>query len=52
MKDDQETTRKGSMLRKARLAAGAAGAAVLAGFASAAVVYGDDGEVALLPWWP
>jgi hypothetical protein len=51
MEKDEETTRTGGMLRKARLAAAAAGAAVLTGFASTAVVYGDDGDVTLLPWW-
>lgn len=48
MEKDEETTRTGGMLRKARLAAAAA---VLTGFASTAVVYGDDGDVTLLPWW-
>jgi hypothetical protein len=33
MEKDEETRRTGGMLRKARLAAAAAGAAVLAGFA-------------------
>jgi tRNA splicing endonuclease len=51
MEKDQEITRTGRIVRKARLAAAASGAAVLAGFASTAVVYGDDGDVAWLPWW-
>jgi hypothetical protein len=51
MARDQETRRKGRLLRKAGLAASAAGAALLAAFASTAIVYGDDGDIALLPWW-
>jgi hypothetical protein len=51
MEKDQEITRTGRIVRKARLAAAASGAAVLAGFASTAVVYGDGGDVAWLPWW-
>jgi hypothetical protein len=48
---DHESRKNGRFLNKARLAAGAAGAAMLAGFASSAIMYGDDGDIALLPWW-
>jgi hypothetical protein len=51
MEKNHEMTRTGRALRKARFAAGATGAALLAAFASTAVVYGTDGEVAVLPWW-
>ena len=51
MEKGQKMTRTGRILRRVRLAAGATGAAVLAGFASMAVVYGDDGDVVLVPWW-
>jgi hypothetical protein len=51
MERDDQMTKKRRALRKIRLAAGATGTALLAGFASTAVVYGTDGEVAVLPWW-
>ena len=49
---DHEISRRARVLHRTRRIAGTTVAAVLAGFASTAVVYGSDGDVAVMPWWP
>jgi hypothetical protein len=44
-------SRTGRALSKARLATGAAAAAVLTAFAGPSVLYDSDGEAVIPPWW-